>query len=396
MTIHRDTQQQPNLPPPVIVATPEQLARFRAAVQDKLRLAVDTESNSLYTYREQVCLIQVSTDQIDFLIDPLRLDNKADLDFFGDILADPQVEKVLHAAEYDVMVLKRDFGFTFNGIFDTMLATRILGWRRIGLGSILSERFGIRVNKANQRANWGQRPLPDRLIRYAQLDTHYLLPLRDELYKDLDQAGALEEAYEIFDEVCSAEWNGGHFDPEGFWLLSGARSLAPSGLAILRELYLYRDAQARQLDVPLFKIMSDANLVALASLAPRSLDEMEQHEIPQRHIRRYGYDILECVRRGLRASPPPPPRRRNNHSNEMVVRRFEALHTWRKRRAARRGVPSDIIMPKDVLWELAEVAPRTYKQLAAIQALGPWRLKTYGDELLLELSNVDRTQAAGH
>jgi ribonuclease D len=290
------------------------------------------------------------------------------------------------------MVLRRDFGFTFAGIFDTMLAARILGWKRVGLGSILEERFGVHVNKANQRANWGRRPLPDKLIRYAQFDTHYLLPLRDELYEELDRVGALEEAHEIFQEVCSAEWNGGHFDPDGFWLLSGARSLEPAALAILRELYLYRDAQARRRDLPVFKVMSDANLVALASLAPRSLEDI-QYKIPTRHIQRYGRDILECVRCGLQAPPPSSPPKRNNHSSDLVVRRFEALHTWRKRRAARRGVPSDIIMPKDVLWELAEVAPRTQKQLAKIRTLGPWRLKTYGGELLHELSSVDKSRS---
>jgi len=393
MTTHRTPGQQPTLPPPAIVATPEQLRRFHETIQDKSRLAIDTESNSLYTYREQVCLIQVSTDQADFLIDPLRLSRKSDLDFFGDILANPWVEKVLHAAEYDVMVLRRDFGFTFAGIFDTMLAARILGCKRVGLGFILEERFDVHVNKANQRANWGRRPLPDKLIRYAQFDTHYLLPLRDELYGELDKVGALEEAHEIFQEVCSAEWNGGHFNPDGFWLLSGARSLEPASLAILRELYLYRDAQARRRDLPVFKIMSDANLVALASLAPRSHDDMYQHKIPQRHIQRYGRDILECVRRGLQAPPPSPPRKRNNHSSDLVTRRFEALHTWRKRRAAKRGVPSDIIMPKDVLWELAEVAPRTQKRLAKIRTLGPWRLRTYGDELLRELSSADKSQS---
>jgi ribonuclease D len=245
ITPQQNTEQQPDLPAPMVIAEPVQLACFREAVQGVSRLAVDTESNSLYTYREQVCLIQVSTDQADFLIDPLRLAQRSDLDFFGQIMADPQVEKVLHAAEYDIMVLRRDFGFAFANIFDTMIAARLLGWKNIGLGAILEERFGVQVNKANQRANWGQRPLPPKLVQYAQRDTHYLLPLRDMLYRNLDDVDQLEEAHELFADVCSAEWSGGHFDPDGFWLLSGARSLKPRALAILRELYLYREEQAK-------------------------------------------------------------------------------------------------------------------------------------------------------
>lgn len=390
MTPHSSSTQQPTLPSPVMVATPEYLAYFRETIQDANRLAVDTESNSLYTYREQVCLIQVSTDQADFLIDPLRLASKSELDFFGETLADPNVEKVLHAAEYDVMVLKRDFGFTLANIFDTMIATRILGWKHIGLGTILSERFGIEVNKSNQRANWGQRPLPPNLIRYAQIDTHFLLPLRDDLHKDLEEGGHLEEAYELFAEVCSARWSGGHFDPDGFWQLSGARSLEPTALAILRELYLYREEQARQRDLPVFKVMSDEMLLILAAAAPRSLDAMRQRRLSERQTQRYGDGILRCVQRGLRASPPVPPRRNNNHSSDVVLKRFEALHTWRKARAAKRGVPSDVVMSKDALWELAEVAPCTHQQLAMIHSLGPWRLKTYGDEILDVLLAVDK------
>jgi ribonuclease D len=396
MTLHSDSIQQPTLPPPVMVATPEYLAYFRETIQSNTRLAVDTESNSLYTYREQVCLIQVSTDQIDFLVDPLRLRTKTELDFFGEVLADPGVEKVLHAAEYDVMVLKRDFGFTLANIFDTMIATRILGWKHIGLGAVLGERFGVEVNKSNQRANWGQRPLPPNLIQYAQIDTHFLLPLRDELDKELEKAGHLEEARELFAEVCTAQWNGGHFDPDDFWHLSGARSLEPAALAILRELYLYREEQARQRDLPVFKVMTDDVLLTLAAAAPRSLDAMRQRRLSERHIQRYGDGILRCVQRGLRASPPVPPRKNNNnHSSDLALKRFEALHTWRKDRAAQRGVPSDVVMPKDSLWELAEVAPSTREQLATIRSLGPWRIETYGDEILDVLSMVDKDTAAG-
>lgn len=391
MTLHlSSTTQQPTLPPAVMVATPEYLAYFRETIQSATRLAVDTESNSLYTYREQVCLIQVSTDQVDFLIDPLRLANKAELDFFGETLADPGVEKVLHAAEYDVMVLKRDFGFTLTNIFDTMLAARILGWKNIGLGTILNERFGIEVNKSNQRANWGQRPLPPNLIQYAQIDTHYLLALRDDLYNNLEEGGHLEEARELFAEMGSAQWSGGHFDPDGFWQLSKARSLEPTVLAILRELYLYREEQARQRDLPVFKVMSDELLLILAAAAPRSLDAVRQQRLSERQIQRYGDGILRCIQRGLRATPPAHPPRNNNHTSDVVLKRFDALHTWRKDRAVKRGVPSDVVMSKDALWELAQAAPCTQSQLATIRSLGPWRLKTYGDEILEVLSLVEK------
>ena len=162
------------LQPPVWIATPVALHKLAGELTRQPRLAVDTESNSLYAYREQVCLIQFSTPETDYLVDPLALN---DLSRLAPIFANPEIQKIFHAAEYDLITLKRDFGFTFTNLFDTMQATRILGYQQVGLDSILAEKFGVIVNKRFQKANWGQRPLPADLINYARLDTHYLLDL---------------------------------------------------------------------------------------------------------------------------------------------------------------------------------------------------------------------------
>jgi ribonuclease D len=388
--VQRNDREQPPIDPPIIVDSRDDLDHLRRVLEGVSRLAVDTESNSLFAYREQVCLIQLSTDDTDFLVDPLRLDRPEGLDLLGDIFADPTVEKVLHAAEYDVMCLRRDFGFTFSSLFDTMLAARILGWEHVGLGSILQEHFGVRINKRNQRADWGRRPLSTKLIHYAQLDTHYLLALRDRLHAALEAGGHLEEAREIFDETCQAVWNGSGFDPQGFWHIKGARDLPSSSLAVLRELYIYRENQAMQRDLPVFKIMGDQVLVHLATQKPRSLSKMQPTPgLGSKQIRRYGAGLLAAIQRGSQADPPSPPERPRGESSELVTRRFEALHTWRKERAAARGVPSDIVMSKNTLWELAHIAPRTRQHLHVIEGLGPWRLKMYGDEILRVLSEVD-------
>ena len=140
------------------------------------RIAVDTESNSLYAYQEKVCLLQVSIPGADYLVDPLASPGLGEM---RSIFADPSIEKVLHACEYDVICLRRDFGFQLANLFDTMWAARILGWPRVGLADILKERFDVTLDKRWQRYNWGKRPLPADALAYAQLDTHYLLRLRD-------------------------------------------------------------------------------------------------------------------------------------------------------------------------------------------------------------------------
>jgi ribonuclease D len=269
-----------------------------------------------------------------------------------------------------------------------MIAARILGWSKIGLGAILEQEFGVVVNKGHQRADWGQRPLPPNLIRYAQTDTHYLLTLRDRLHKELEEAGRLEEAREAFAEVCRAEWSESSFNPEHFWRINGAAQLPPRARAVLRELYIWREREAERRDLPLFKVASDQLLLRLAQEMPRSHNDL-RHQIglTETQLRRHAAGVLRSIQLGLKAPIPKAPPRRNSYNH--VVQRYEALHAWRKERAAQRGVESDVIMPKDALWELAEVAPRTMEQLAALRSLGPWKRRAYGAELLAVLTELD-------
>ena len=394
---HEEVRQQPppDLPPPLIVDNLEQLKVLRDSMRGISRVAVDTESNSLYAYRERVCLIQLSSDRADFLLDPLAFRDTSKLAFLGKLFANPAVEKVFHAAEYDVMVLRRDFGFSFASLFDTSLAARILGWQEIGLGAILEAQFGVQVDKRHQRANWGQRPLSPDMIRYAQRDTHYLLALRDYLYGELEKRSYLDESRELSQEIALAEWSGGQFDPEGFWHITGARTLTSRNAAVLRELYLFREQQASHLDMPLFKVLADSVLVEIATRTPRTFETLRHvHSMTDGQIRRYGEGILEAIRRGL-AGPPLKPSYHHTGRDDLAIQRFEALHDWRKERAAQRGVPSDIIMSKDALREIARVAPRSLERLAELNCLGPWRLARYGDEVLKVLSRLEQEQEPG-
>ena len=155
-----------------------------AALSGQPLLALDTESDSLYRYFFKIGMVQISTPTTDYLVDPLRLPDLAPL---GDIMADPAVEKVFHAAENDILMLKRDFGFGFANVFDTMLAARILGWKQVSLAALLAQHFDVTLDKHAQLTDWGHRPLDAAQLSYACLDTHYLLPLRDLLIAELRQ-----------------------------------------------------------------------------------------------------------------------------------------------------------------------------------------------------------------
>jgi ribonuclease D len=374
----------PLLPPPVLVADADALARLAADLTREPALGVDTESNSLHAFRERVCLIQFSTPAGDFVLDPLAVN---DLSPLAPIFANPAQKKVFHAAEYDVLCLKRDYGFQFANLFDTMVAARTLGWPQLGLGSLLEANFGVTLNKRFQRADWGQRPLTAELLDYARFDTHYLLALSDKLAAELAAVDRTEEAYEEFERLerlAAVPVNGAN--PNAFWRVNGARDLNAAQAAILRELFLYRERQAERADRPPFKIMSDQTLLEVARVAPQSPDDLAglPGMTPQQ-VRRHGVQLVAAVRRG-QASPPARPPHFEREPDE-VRDRYELLHQWRKTRAKARGVESDVIIPRDALWELARRNPRTPEALETIETLGPWRRQAYGQEILRVLQN---------
>jgi len=376
-----------DLPEPGWIDQPQQLADMVKVLAQQPILAVDTESNSLHAYQEQVCLIQFSIHQIDYLVDPLALESIAIL---GELFVNPTIEKIFHAAEYDVICMKRDFGFSFTNLFDTMVAGRILGRSAVGLAAMLEKEFGITLDKHFQRANWGQRPLSAPMKAYARLDTHFLLPLRDRLKEELQTAGRWALAEEDFNRLCAVNWhNNGHPDDvnlTAFWRISGIQDLGPHQLAVLRELYNYRDQQARITNQPHFKIMSNQVLLEVAQTCPHYIQEL--HLLPSfsdLQIRRYGKALLEAVRRGIQA--PPLKRPSPQRTEEQVTNRLETLRNWRKKTGLAMGVESDVVLPRDLLYTIAVLNPCSPGDLAKIMQDVPWRYDRFGKEILKALDH---------
>jgi ribonuclease D len=371
---------QPGLPPIELVQSPEQLARLASTLRSQPRIAVDTESNSMYAYTERVCLIQISTPKVDYLVDPLAL---ADLSPLRPILANPRIEKVFHAAEYDLLCLKRDFEFHLRRVFDTRIAARTLGWKKTGLGDILQQEFAVTLDKRCQRANWGKRPLPENLLDYARLDTHYLLPLRQRLEAELENSGRMDEAREAMRYAVEAALPPRDERPT-FWSISHARELEPAQAAVLRELFALRDRHARRLDRPPFKVMDDRTLLHLARAMPKDPEQLST--IPgmtPSQIQRYGADVLAAIERGRNG--PTPRRPKVENGDQKVQARYESLRRWRKRTAEARQVESDVVLPREILWTIARSAPRTVDELKPVMTPLSWRYRTYGKDILAAL-----------
>jgi ribonuclease D len=372
------------LAPPILVGDQgglDDLVRALAACET---VGVDTESNSLHAYRERVCLIQFSTPGDDYIVDPIgSLDVRPLAPFF----ANPDQQKVFHAAEYDILCLRRDFGFEFENIFDTMSAARTLGWPRVGLSAILDTHFNVKVGSTYQRSDWGRRPLSPEQLDYARLDTHYLIALRDRQREILIESDCWQEAQEEFARLARVQGDADAVrpDPAAFWRVKGARDLSPERAAVLQALFAYREEQAERVDQPPFKIVGEPVLLELARRAPINAEALRRVPgMSPAHVHRHGRGVLRAIEEGLRAPavhPPPIDR-----EPDEVRDRYDRLRTWRKNRARARGVESDVILPRTALQDLARRPPRTRAELARITDIGPWRRAEYGEELLALLS----------
>jgi ribonuclease D len=378
---------------PSLISTPGALRQLVETLSREPIIAVDTESNSLFAYREQVCLIQFSTPRDDFLVDPLALE---DLSRLAPIFADPRIEKVFHAAEYDLLCLKRDFGFDCAGLFDTMVAASTLGRNEVGLGHLLEAEFGVQMDKQFQRANWGQRPLPASLLAYARLDTHYLLRLRHRLKTQLEAIGRWTLAAEEFQRICLA-CSRNHAGPsrsanEMCWRISGAMDLSPQQAAVLMELCRYRDMAASAHNRPLFKVIGDATLLAIASACPVNYDQLKKLPgMSQGQLRRHSRGLLQAVQRGLQAPPAYPARA--PRPDEQFLARLESLRQWRKETANTLGVKSDVILSREVMFAIAEGNPQGPGDLAALMADLPWRLEQFGEQILEAIARAPESKA---
>ncbi|MDX9991317.1 MAG: HRDC domain-containing protein [Anaerolineales bacterium] len=364
---------------PVWVGGQNALALLVQDLEKQTRIAVDTEANSLHAYHERVCLIQFSTNETDYLVDPFSITNLSPLE---KIFSNPHIEKVFHAVDYDVYGLNRDFGFTINNLFDTMIAARTLGYKTLGLGNLLKEKFGIELNKRFQKADWGQRPLPDDLIDYARLDTRYLLALRDSLELELRQKGRWSLAHEDF--LRASQVNGHNGDPRERWQkVSGQQDLTRRQKTILHELCLARERIAEKLDRPLFKVISDHHLLALAQNAPQKQSELSELGLSERQVHRLARPMLEAIQRGKKA--PLVRAAELDRSSEAVLNRLQRLKAWRKETAAKLEVESDVILSRTAMQAIADKNPRSEQDLAEIMSESPWRLAHYGPDLLKAL-----------
>lgn len=332
-----------------MIDTNDLLAAFLPVVRAAEWIAVDTEADSLHAYPEKVCLIQISTAAGDRLIDPLA---DIDIDPLLDALGAHRL--IMHGADYDLRLLRKHHEFVPGAIFDTMLAARLLGDRQFGLSSLVEKHLGVKLEKGPQKANWARRPLTERMEKYARNDTHYLKPLSDKLKLALQQQGRLawheEACARLIDESSRFQPT----DLDSVWRVKGSHALSRPALAVLRELWRWREQEAIAANRPPFFILNHEVLVdiAAAAAAHRPVEPLVPPHLSPR--RRAG--LSQAIKTALQLSTdkhPPLPPRTGRRPTEAERRRYAELEKRRDAHAHQLGLDPTLIASRATLLELA-------------------------------------------
>jgi len=385
-------------PPPILVEDSKSFSRLLTDLDRAEEIAVDTEGDSFFSYPEKVCLIQVTALERDWLVDPLA---GFDISGLGAALADPSKLKVFHDGEYDVGSLKRDYGFRFKNLFDTRVAAAALGTPNPGLASVLEERFQIKLDKSLQRSEWSRRPLSPKQIRYAQLDTHFLVQLMRGQKDELDSLGRtmiVEGECRRLERLVPPDST---FDPDEFVRIKGARDLAPLERRMLRELYVLRERLALELGRPPFKVMGNDSLVAIALVKPRTMFQLGRIDgISHGQTRKLGAEILAALERAnemgpLNKLPRLPNREGTSGFSEQETELHERLKQWRKGAAVQMGIDSAYLVNRHVLLRIAGSRPRTSEALGRIEGIEPWQVQQFGTAILGVVEAFEADLAAG-
>ena len=332
-----------------MIDTDAKLAAYLPELKSAAWLALDTEADSLHAYPEKVCLIQISTTAGDRLVDPL-----ARMDLAPLLAALAGHELIMHGADYDLRLFRKHHEFVPRSIFDTMLAARLLGERQFGLSSLVEKFLGIKLDKASQKADWARRPLTERMETYARNDTRHLKPLSDKLKAELQTKGRLGWHQESCARLIAECAQPTVADGDNVWRVKGSHALGRAALAVLREIWQWREGEALAANRPPFFILSHEKMVELAEAA--TTQQPVDPLLPPRMSPRRRDSLVAIILTGRVVPPDRHPekiRHQFSRPNEAEMRRYRELEKRRDAHAHELGIDPTLIASRATLGDLA-------------------------------------------
>lgn len=341
-------------------------------------IGVDLEADSLFHFKEKVCLLQISTNEKNLLIDPLAL---KDLSPLVPIFSNPGIQKIFHGSDYDIRSLYRDFGIEVHSLFDTHLAAKILGSSETGLASLLNEHFNVTLEKKYQKKDWSKRPLPDEMLTYGVYDTLYLIPLR----RILEERLIKKDRYDWFNEECESLSRVRFANPNGdplFYKFKGARKLAPRSLAILEAILKLRQNMALKKDRPPFKVLRNDQILSIVNEEPSEINELSTLSSGQKQI--MGMNILDKIKEAMMLPElelPKYPKQESTLFKSSVNRNIKEIKNWRNKVAGKLDIDVSMICTNAQIQLLAQTLPVDIPQLRKLDVLRNWQVDLYGNDI---------------
>lgn len=344
------------------------LHEFLAQCPRNETCCVDTEADSLFSYREKICLIQFACNGHMALIDPLAIVDPAPLlDFLE---AAPAVW--MHGADYDMSILNRTYGRVPDPVFDTQIAARLLGWRTFGLAHLIKDILGIELSKQSQKKNWGERPLPAKMLEYAANDVRYLIPLTEIFEERLHNSGRWEWFLQSCQAARTQVLNRQEKSREDLWRIPGWGKIDSRGLVYLREIWRWRDSIAEQRDKPPFKIIGNDQLLSMST----SLAAGESVSLPSRfhggHRARFEKALAKAHSLADDGLPAGERKKRLTKSGDWETV-FQSLRQNRDRAAKKLNLETSIIASKKTLERYAFTPKEARDQALRDELFLPWQ-----------------------
>jgi ribonuclease D len=369
-----------------IVVSQARFERTIGKISSEPRIGIDLESNGFFRYPERICLIQISTADQVFLVDPLSIE---DMTLLGGVLADEKVEIILHSGDYDIRSLDRDWDFHISKLFDTSIAAAFVGLERLGLGSVLEEMLEVIIpkEKSMQRSDWTIRPLSDEALTYAAEDVRHLFRLRDALGEKLQELGRVEWVTEECERLTQIRYEPS--DPEmTVFNFKGSRDLDGYELAVLKSLLEYRESHALRVGRPHFRVIPDMALLALATKPKSDLGKVRGLGMYGRG--RLAAELREAIERGMAADPlrrPPRPqgRRLSRDEREAAGTNLTKLKAWRVEQGKRLSLDPGLLWPMVSLQRLSRF-PNTLEAELESPEVRRWQRAEFAESLKQVLS----------
>jgi len=311
--------------------------------------AVDTEADSLHSFEEKLCLIQFGCQGRFALIDPLVLSVEEMIPLVDFI----EASRVwMHGADFDMTMLRRTFNRVPELIYDTQTAARLIGLRQFGFANLVANYYDIKLSKQSQKADWGKRPLPDKMLEYAVNDVRYLLPITEVLESHLEVLGRTEWFVESCIAARTAVLGRTGKDPDQIWRIQGWGRLKPKGLNLLRAVWHWRDDEARRRDRPPFKIMNNELILTIVD----QLDLEKDVSLPPRFPKPVTERFWKAIRKAKKLEEsewPKIPKRERRRKDPRADARFNALKNHRDRVAEKLGIDQTLIAAKATMEQIA-------------------------------------------